>query len=58
LALALDYLKIAMAEIGNISERRIFQLVSGLRGLPSFLVDNPGLNSGIYDTSIYSRKYC
>lgn len=46
LALALDYLKIAMAEIGNISERRIFQLVSGLRGLPSFLVDNPGLNSG------------
>lgn len=46
LALALDYLKIAMAEIGNISERRIFQLVSGLRGLPTFLVDNPGLNSG------------
>lgn len=46
LALALDYLKIAMAEIGNISERRIFQLVSGLRGLPAFLVDNPGLNSG------------
>ena len=46
LALALDYLKIAMAEIGNISERRVFQLVSGLRGLPPFLVDNPGLNSG------------
>ncbi|GGW62677.1 histidine ammonia-lyase [Winogradskyella epiphytica] len=46
LALALDYLKIAMAEVGNISERRIFQLVSGLRGLPAFLVDNPGLNSG------------
>lgn len=46
LALALDYLKIAMAEIGNISERRTFQLVSGLRGLPPFLVDNPGLNSG------------
>jgi histidine ammonia-lyase len=46
LALALDYIKIAMAEIGNISERRIFQLVSGLRGLPAFLVDNPGLNSG------------
>ena len=35
-----------MAEIGNISERRIFQLVSGIRGLPPFLVDNPGLNSG------------
>lgn len=46
LALALDYLKIAMAELGNISERRIFQLVSGGRGLPAFLVDNPGLNSG------------
>ncbi|MGY0392346.1 histidine ammonia-lyase [Bizionia sp. KMM 8389] len=46
LALALDYLKIGMAELGNISERRVFQLVSGLRGLPTFLVDNPGLNSG------------
>ncbi|GAA4899499.1 histidine ammonia-lyase [Flaviramulus aquimarinus] len=46
LALALDYLKIAMAELGNISERRTFQLVSGLRGLPVFLVNNPGLNSG------------
>lgn len=46
LALALDYLKIAMAELGNISERRVFQLVSGLRGLPPFLVDSPGLNSG------------
>ena len=46
LALALDYLKIAMAELGNISERRIYQLISGVRGLPTFLVDNPGLNSG------------
>ena len=46
LALALDYLAIAMCEIGNISERRIYQLVSGLRGLPAFLVNNPGLNSG------------
>ncbi len=46
LALALDYLKIAMAELGNISERRTFQLVSGLRGLPPFLVNDPGLNSG------------
>ena len=46
LALALDYLKIAMAELGNISERRTFQLVSGLRGLPAFLTDNPGVNSG------------
>jgi len=46
LALALDYLKIAMAELGNISERRTFQLVSGSRELPKFLVDDPGLNSG------------
>lgn len=46
LALAMDYLAIAMSEIGNISERRVYQLVSGLRGLPDFLVDNPGLNSG------------
>ena len=45
LALAMDYLAIAMAELGNISERRIYQLVSGLRG-PAFLVDAPGLNSG------------
>lgn len=45
LALALDYLAIAMAELANISERRIYQLVSGLRG-PAFLVDAPGLNSG------------
>ena len=46
LALSLDYLAIAMAELGNISERRVYQLVSGLRGLPEFLVENPGLNSG------------
>ncbi|MDP6922840.1 MAG: histidine ammonia-lyase [Lutibacter sp.] len=46
LALALDFLGIAMAELGSISERRIFQMVSGLRGLPPFLVKNPGLNSG------------
>ncbi|MCC8359032.1 histidine ammonia-lyase [Salinimicrobium sediminilitoris] len=45
IALPLDYLAIAMAELGNISERRIYQLVSGLRG-PAFLVDAPGLNSG------------
>ncbi len=46
LALGLDYLAIAMAELGNISERRTYQMVSGIRGLPDFLVDNPGLNSG------------
>jgi histidine ammonia-lyase len=46
LALAFDYLSIAMSELGNISERRTYQLVSGLRDLPEFLVKNPGLNSG------------
>ncbi len=46
LALALDYLKIAMHELGNISERRTYQLVSGLRGLPPFLAPNAGVNSG------------
>lgn len=46
LALALDFLGMALAELGSISERRTYQLISGLRGLPAFLVDNPGLNSG------------
>jgi len=46
LALGLDYLAIALAELGNISERRTFQLVSGSRGLPAFLISNPGLDSG------------
>ena len=46
LALALDFLAIAVAELGNISERRTNQLVLGKRGLPPFLVAKPGLNSG------------
>ena len=46
LALAMDYLSIALSELGNISERRTYQLLSGKRGLPSFLIANPGLNSG------------
>tara|TARA_B110000003_G_scaffold34355_1_gene31718 strand:- start:11049 stop:12554 length:1506 start_codon:yes stop_codon:yes gene_type:complete len=46
LALTSDFLAIAMAELGNISERRTYQLVSGHRHLPPFLVSNPGLNSG------------
>lgn len=46
LALVLDFLAIALAELGNISERRIYQLIAGKRGLPSFLVAVPGLNSG------------
>jgi histidine ammonia-lyase len=46
LALALDNLCIAMAELANISERRTYQLLDGKRELPHFLVANPGLNSG------------
>lgn len=46
LALALDNLCIAMAELGSISERRTYQLLAGKRGLPPFLVASPGLNSG------------
>jgi histidine ammonia-lyase len=47
LALVLDFLAIAMAELGSISERRSYLLLSGQRGLPPFLVANPGLNSGL-----------
>ena len=46
IALAMDFLAIALAELSNISERRIYQLISGERGLPRFLVAKPGLNSG------------
>ncbi|MBN9483034.1 MAG: histidine ammonia-lyase [Bacteroidetes bacterium 43-93] len=46
LALNLDFLAIAMAELANISERRTYLLVSGQRGLPPFLAPNAGLNSG------------
>ncbi|TCC93466.1 histidine ammonia-lyase [Pedobacter frigiditerrae] len=50
LALTLDFLCLALAELGSISERRIFQLISGTRGLPPFLVKNAGLNSGLMIT--------
>jgi histidine ammonia-lyase len=46
LAIALDTMAIAASEWGNISERRTYQLLHGKRGLPPFLVANPGLNSG------------
>lgn len=46
LALILDFLAIALAELGSISERRTYQLISGQRNLPPFLTKNPGLNSG------------
>jgi histidine ammonia-lyase len=47
LALGLDFLAIALAELGNISERRVFQLLSGKRGLPLFLTPKAGLHSGM-----------
>ncbi len=47
IALALDYLGLALSELGSISERRLFQLLSGQRGLPPFLVPEPGLHSGM-----------
>ncbi|MCY7411349.1 MAG: histidine ammonia-lyase [Chitinophagales bacterium] len=47
LAIALDFLAIALAELGSISERRTYLLISGQRNLPPFLVSNPGLNSGM-----------
>jgi len=47
LALPLDFLAIALAELGNISERRTYQLISGARDLPHYLVADPGINSGL-----------
>jgi histidine ammonia-lyase len=47
LALAADFLAIAMSEIASMSERRTFQLLSGQRDLPNFLIKNSGLHSGL-----------
>jgi histidine ammonia-lyase len=47
LSLCMDFLAIAMSEMASISERRCYKLLSGTRGLPLFLVANPGLNSGL-----------
>jgi len=47
LALSMDFLAIALAELGSISERRTYQLISGSRDLPNYLVANPGINSGL-----------
>lgn len=46
IALVFDYMGVALHELGNISERRVAQLIDGKRGLPEFLVAKPGLNSG------------
>jgi histidine ammonia-lyase len=47
LALVMDFLAIALSELGSISERRTYQLISGVRDLPNYLVANPGINSGL-----------
>lgn len=57
IALPIDFLSIAMSELANISERRIYRLVSGTRGLPNFLVANPGVNSGFMITQ-YTAASC
>ena len=46
LAFVLDFIAVALAELGNIAERRLYRLIAGQRGLPEFLVAHPGLNSG------------
>ncbi|MDE5940501.1 MAG: histidine ammonia-lyase [Muribaculaceae bacterium] len=46
IALPMDFMAVALSELANISERRTFKLIAGVRGLPSFLVANPGVNSG------------
>lgn len=65
LALVLDYVAIAMAELGNIAERRVYQLINGDRGLPAFLTKNPGLDSGFMIVQYtaasivsQSKQYC
>ncbi|MDD7318248.1 MAG: histidine ammonia-lyase [Prevotella sp.] len=57
IALPIDFLAMAMSELANISERRIYRLVSGTRNLPSFLVAKPGLNSGFMITQ-YTAASC
>jgi len=46
LALSMDFLSIAISELGSISERRTYKLLSGINGLPVFLSPQAGLNSG------------
>ena len=50
IAMPMDYLALALTELSSISERRIYKLIAGVRGLPSFLVARPGLNSGFMIT--------
>jgi len=50
IAMAMDYLAISLSELGNISERRVFNLLSGKRGLPNYLIEDAGINSGFMIT--------
>ncbi len=56
LSIAMDSLSLAISELGNISERRTFQLISGSRGLPNFLVKNLGISSGMMITQYTSAS--
>jgi histidine ammonia-lyase len=47
LAMVLDYVSIAAAELGNISDRRCYLMLEGLHGLPRLLTSSGGLNSGM-----------
>ncbi|MBP7821271.1 MAG: histidine ammonia-lyase [Saprospiraceae bacterium] len=47
IALVADFMAIALSELGSISERRIYQYISGQRSLPAFLTPDPGLHSGL-----------
>lgn len=61
LALAFDYLTIALAELGNISERRIMRLTdesSNAHVLPAFLTENGGLNSGFMIVQYTAAALC
>jgi len=61
LALAFDYLAIALAELANISERRIMRLTdeaSNARVLPAFLTENGGLNSGFMIVQYTAAALC
>lgn len=61
LALAFDYLAIALTELGNISERRVMRLTdeaSNQHALPAFLTENGGLNSGFMIVQYTAAALC
>ncbi len=58
-ALASDFLSIALTDLGNIIERRIFRLTdSSLSGLPPFLTEKSGLNSGMMIPQYTAASLC